>query len=134
MAAEFLCPEGMAERASDRESLHLSGVWFSAALGGASGGKGKQLEDIFPPSLPYSFVITLFPSPPPKRHIQFGVTLSSLYWPDFSAAGSQAQVPSLVSFFPLKSLLHALPDSGVHEGLKHEEKTGLVNTLEVSKV
>lgn len=47
MAAESQCPDRMAEEASERESLHLFGVWFSAAQGGASKGKGKQQGDLF---------------------------------------------------------------------------------------
>ena len=58
-------------------------------------------------SFPFFYLRTLpFPSSHP---CQLDVSLSSLYWLDFSATGSQAQVPSLVSSFPMERFSYPLP-------------------------
>ena len=85
---------------------------------------------LFSPSFPFFYLRTLpFPSSCP---CQVDVSLSSLYWLDFSATGNHAQVPSLVSNFPLERFFYPLPDSGVHEGLEHVEKTAVQHTDELS--
>ena len=61
-------------------------------------------------SFPFFYLRTLpFPSSCP---CQVDVSLSSLYWLDFSATGSHAQVPSLVSNFPLERFFYPLPTRG----------------------
>ena len=81
-------------------------------------------------SFPFFYLRTL---PSSSSHpCRVGVSLSSLYWLDFSATGSHARVPSLVSNFPLERFFYPLPDSGVHEGLEHVEETAIQHTVELS--
>ena len=129
----------MAERASDKEPPprpHLFVVWFLAASGRSlQGSASKQAAGSFilflsSYSFPFFYLRTL---PSSSSHpCRVGVSLSSLYWLDFSATGSHARVPSRVSNFPLERFFYPLPDSGVHEGLEHVEETAIQHTVELS--
>lgn len=96
----------------------MSGEWSLAAYGRSLQAKGGGGGFILPSSHPLFYhQPPSFPTPHP--HFQFGVGLSSLYWPGFSAAGSRAQVPLLVSF-PLEKGFYPLPGSGADKGLERE--------------
>lgn len=107
MAAESHFPDRMAEKASERIPPFVWSLVLSSLGRSLQRQRKAAKRFILPsPSGSHSFVITPLPFPTSQLHSLFGVSLRSLYWPGFSAAGSQAQVPSLVSFFPLKRLLY----------------------------
>lgn len=78
-------------------------------------GWGGALSSPLPPTLLSS--TPFLPYSPPPLPIWCGLELPLL--PGFSAAGSRAQVPLLVSF-PLEKGFYPLPGSGADKGLERE--------------